>query len=93
MEAAAGERAGRPGVRGRGSLKADRVQLTGGLHTEWPETPMHGMSPCLPSQPGDADAHGGGYGCSRSSALLLPESWAPAAVCAFGHRCRVAVIN
>lgn len=33
MEAAAGERAGRPGVRGRGSLKADRVQLTGGLHT------------------------------------------------------------
>lgn len=35
MEAAAGERAGRPGVRGRGSLKADPVhRLTGGLHTE-----------------------------------------------------------
>lgn len=57
----------------------------------------HPMSPCLLSQPSDADAHIGGYSCSGSSTSQFPENWKPSVVSSVEsvrlRKCRLAVTN
>lgn len=55
------------------------------------------MSPCLLSQPSDADAHIGGYSCSGSSASQFPENWKPSVISSVEsvhlRKCRLAVAS